>query len=113
MEILLSELEARRYDYPHCWDRVKHPDGHTEMALFIRPNHVMDHLSTAPHLRAKFDALPVKTGRIFKNQLLQSPVVLADGVEKTIHGRRQGHLTAISLAQLEKLGLYAAPDVQP
>ncbi|MEO3953860.1 hypothetical protein ABH309_05275, partial [Chromobacterium piscinae] len=113
MEILLSELEARRYDYPHCWDRVKHADGHTEMALFIRPNHVMDHLSTAPHLRAKFDALPIKTGRIFKNQLLQSPVVLADGVEKTIHGRRQGHLTAISLSQLEKLGLYAAPDIQP
>ncbi|WP_269082595.1 hypothetical protein [Chromobacterium subtsugae] len=35
-------------------------------------------------------------------------MVLADGVEKTIHGRRQGHLTAISLPQLEKLGLYAA-----
>ncbi|MBK0415888.1 toprim domain-containing protein [Chromobacterium haemolyticum] len=113
MEILLSELEARRFDYPHCWDRVKLPDGRSEMALFLRPNHVMDHLSTAPHLRAKFDALPVKTGRIFKHQLLQSPVVLADGVEKTIHGRRQGHLTAISLPQLEKLGLYAAPDIQP
>ncbi|UJB29609.1 hypothetical protein [Chromobacterium sp. Beijing] len=54
----------------------------------------------------------VKTGRIFKNPRLQSPVVLADGVEKTIHGRRQSHLTAIILPQLEKLGLYAAPDIQ-
>ncbi|MDH0340337.1 hypothetical protein [Chromobacterium haemolyticum] len=42
-------------------------------------------------------------------------MVLAGSIEKTIHihGRRQGHLTAISLPQLEKLGLYAAPDIQP
>ncbi|WON82721.1 MULTISPECIES: hypothetical protein [Chromobacterium] len=42
-------------------------------------------------------------------------MVLAGSVKKTIHipGRRQGHLTAISLPQLEKLGLYAASDVQP
>lgn len=55
----------------------------------------------------------MQTGRIFKNPLLQSTVVLADGVEKIIHGRRQGHLTAIILPQREKLGLYAAPDIQP
>lgn len=55
----------------------------------------------------------MQTGRIFKNQLLQSTEELADSVEKTIHGRHQGHLTAIILPQLEKLGLYAAPDIQP
>ncbi|WP_293765911.1 toprim domain-containing protein [uncultured Aquitalea sp.] len=112
MEILLSELDAHRYEHPYCWDTFKTADGHSDMALFIRPNHVMDHLSTANHLRGKYDALPVKTGRIFKSQLLQSGVVLADDIEKTIHGRRHGHLTAISLAKLEKLGLYASPDTQ-
>jgi len=111
MEILLSELEAKRYEHPYTWDTLKGPSGKAEMALFIRPNHVMDHLSTAPHLRAKFDALPVKTGRIFKAQLLQSGAVLADDAEKTIRGRRTGHLTAISLAKLEQLGLYATPEL--
>lgn len=72
----------------------------------------MDHLLTAPHLRAKFDALPVKTGRIFKQHLLQSGVVLADDVEKTIHCRRTGHLTAINLPRLAQLGLYETPDVR-
>ncbi|EHP41244.1 hypothetical protein OR16_21136 [Cupriavidus basilensis OR16] len=115
MEILLSELEARRFEFPYCWDEIVTADGKREMALFLRPNHVMDHISTAPHLRAKFDSLPIKTGRVFKQQLLQSGVVpehggkLMDDVEKRILARRHAHLTAISLAKLEQLGLHATP----
>mgnify|MGYP001269028244 FL=1 len=71
----------------------------------------MDHLSTASHLRAKFDSLPVKTGRVFKDQLMKSGVALADEVEKTIRCQRARHLTAISLSRLEKLGLYATPNL--
>ncbi|MDM8358829.1 toprim domain-containing protein [Pandoraea communis] len=116
MEILLSELEAKRFEHPFAWDEIL-VDGKRELALFLRPNHVMDHLSTAPHLRAKFDALPIKTGRVFKQQLLQSGVVptcggkLLDDVERRISGRRHAHLTAIRLSKLEQLGLYASPDV--
>jgi hypothetical protein len=112
MEILLSEIDAKRFAHPYTWDQIKTDTGHSEMALFVRPNHVMDHISTAPHLRAKFDALPVKTGRIFKAQLLQSGVVVADDIERKIHGVRSAHLTAISLAKLEQLGLYATPDTR-
>lgn len=112
MEILLSEIDAKRFAHPYTWDQIKTDAGHSEMALFVRPNHVMDHISTAPHLRAKFDALPVKTGRIFKAQLLQSGVVVADDIERKIHGVRSAHLTAISLAKLEQLGLYATPDTR-
>ncbi|MCT7315251.1 toprim domain-containing protein [Ralstonia sp. CHL-2022] len=114
MEILLSELDAGRYQYPFTWDTIQTDSGR-EMALFLRPSHVMDHLSTAPHLRPKFDGLPIKTARVFKQQLLQSGVVAVHGgkqmddVEKRIFNRRHGHMTALSLAKLEKLGLYAAP----
>lgn len=114
MEILLSELDAGRYQYPHCWDTIQTDSGR-EMALFLRPSHVMDHLSTAPHLRPKFDALPIKTARVFKQQLLQSGVVAVqsgkamEDVEKRIFKHRHGHMTALSLAKLEKLGLYATP----
>jgi hypothetical protein len=116
MEILLSELEARRFEYPFCWDTVTTDSGEKEVALFIRPNHVMDHLSTASHLRGKFDGLPIKTGRIFKQQLMQSGVVLTQGgkplddVEKRIRGQRTARMTAISLSRLEQLGLYATPE---
>ncbi|MEF9406988.1 hypothetical protein V4891_25540, partial [Ralstonia solanacearum species complex bacterium KE055] len=46
MEILLSELDAGRFEHPHCWDTIQTDSGR-EMALFLRPSHVMDHLSTA------------------------------------------------------------------
>ncbi len=114
MEILLSELDAGRFEHPHCWDTIQTDSGR-EMALFLRPSHVMDHLSTAVHLRGKFDALPIKTARVFKSQLLQSGVVpqhggkRLDDVEKRILGRRCAHMAAISLPRLEQRGLYASP----
>ncbi|QSI78680.1 toprim domain-containing protein [Niveibacterium microcysteis] len=108
-EILLSEIEANRFDHPYCWDTVRTEDGKPEPTLFLRPSHVMDHLSTAPHLRTKFDALPIKTARVFKQQLLASGVVLIDEAERTIRGRRMAHLTGLSVAKLERLGLYATP----
>jgi len=116
MEILLSEIEAKRFAFPYVWDRVLDEDGKEVYALFLRPNHVMDHLSTATHLRAKFDSLPIKTGRIFKQQLLQSGVVasangeLLDDVEKRVRGQRSAHMAAIRLDKLELLGLYASPE---
>ncbi|MFY2089926.1 toprim domain-containing protein [Achromobacter xylosoxidans] len=117
MEIVLSEIEARRFLFPYTFDRVVDDDGQDQMALFLRPNHVMDHLSTAPHLRAKFDGLPIKTGRIFKEQLMKSGVVATAGgrpmdeVEKRIRGQRAARLTAIRLDKLAQLGLYVTPEL--
>ncbi|RIQ34695.1 hypothetical protein D0849_08740 [Bordetella avium] len=118
MEIVLSEIEAQRFSYPYAWDKVLTDDGE-DVALFVRPNHIMDHISTAPHLRAKFDALPIKTGRIFKQQLMQSGVVVTydgkplENVDKIIRGSRAQRMTAVSLAKLEALGLYATPNLGP
>lgn len=117
MEILLSEIEARRFAFPYTFDRVIDENGQEQTALFLRPNHVMDHLSTAPHLRAKFDGLPVKTGRIFKQQLMLSGVVAMaagkplDDVEKRVRGQRAAHLTGIRLDKLAQLGLYVTADM--
>lgn len=117
MEIVLSEIEARRFLFPYTFDRVLDEEGQEQIALFLRPNHVMDHLSTAPHLRTKFDALPVKTGRIFKQQLAQASVVAMaggkpmDDVEKRIRGQRAAHLTGIRLDKLARLGLHVTPEL--
>ncbi|GHU45209.1 hypothetical protein AGMMS50289_15810 [Betaproteobacteria bacterium] len=109
MEILLSEIESDKFNHPYKWDEIPDADDKTHVALLLRPAHVMDHISTAPHLRGKFDALPIKNSKVFKSQLLESGVVIHDGLERTIRGTRRAHLTAISLERLERLGLYAAP----
>lgn len=109
MEILLSELEANRYEYPHTWEMLKDENGDPKICLIIRTSHIMDHLSTANHLRDKFNHLPIKTHKVFKNQLLQSKVVFKEDIERTVKGARRAHMTAISLSELEKLGLYATP----
>lgn len=110
VEILLSEIAAQRYEHPFCWGEHV-VDGVEHECLFVLPSHVMDHLSTAPHLRAKFDALPIKTARIFKRQLLASGVVVDADCEKTIRRGRQGHMVAISVARLTELGLHASPVI--
>lgn len=112
MDIILSEMDAGRVQHPYCWDYYRHPDGSKEVALFIRASHVMDHISTASHLRSKYDELPIKEGSTFKKQLCQSSVILADNIEKTIHGQRTRNVVAISLDKLEQLGLYATPRMQ-
>lgn len=94
MEIALSELDANRFEHPFTWEEGVDEDGREDHILFIRPNHIMHHLSTATNLRAKFDSLPVKTGRIFKSQLLASGVVavangtMMDDVERSISRAR-------------------------
>ncbi len=107
MEIFFSEIEARRVNHPYFFDT---DEG--EMCLYFRATHVMDHLSTSMHLKAKFDALPIKTGRIFKRQLVESGVVKREDAEKTcLHThKRYSHLVCVPLSRLEKLGLYVSPD---
>ncbi|MCX9154994.1 hypothetical protein OPU71_02515 [Niveibacterium sp. 24ML] len=60
-EILLSEIESNRFEHPYTWDTFRLESGKFETALFLRASHVMNHLSTAPQMRTKFDALPIKT----------------------------------------------------
>lgn len=110
MDILLSEIDARRFEHPYCWGTWRLEDGSVEQAIFLRPKHVMDHLATANHLRNQFDALPVKTPRVFTQQLEAAGVVMTNDADKLINGIRNGHLSAISLPRLERFGLHASPD---
>jgi ribosomal protein L22 len=64
----------------------------------------MDHLSPAPHLRAKIDALTIKTSRVFKQHLVASDVALADEAKCTIRGKRTAHMLAIELEKIERPG---------
>ena len=116
MEIALSELDANRFEHPFTWEEGgRGRTGGSHPVHPPEPHH--EYLSTATNLRAKFDSLPVKTGRIFKSQLLASGVVavangtMMDDVERSISRARVAHLVGISLNKLEALGLSAAPKI--
>ncbi|WP_374347701.1 hypothetical protein [Chitinimonas sp.] len=105
MEMLLFELASEGVEFPHRWGRS---DEHGEL-LFLRPGDVMHYLSTANHLRNKFNELPVKSGRILKQQLMESGVVVIEDIEKDWRGKRIGHMQGISLDKLKRFGLEATP----
>jgi hypothetical protein len=113
LEILLSEISAGNYRHPFAWDT---DNGHD--VLLVRTSHVMDHIAHTNSLRDKWNALPVKSDRVFKRQLTEAGVLVSDHdgrsreFEKTIRGRREAHLVGIDMEQLGLYGLYAGPSVE-
>lgn len=112
VELLINEIDARSFEFPYAWDTVRNADGEPEAVLCVRAENVMHHIQTAPHLRQKYDALPVKTATIFKRQLQNSGAMLLDGIERTIRGKRIRNMVAISVPHLERLGIVANPDFE-
>lgn len=110
LETLLSEIARGNYRYPFAFDETD--DG--EAYLAVRTSHVMDHMAREQSLRTWFDNLPVKSDRVFKQQIKAANVLAEDDVEKTVQGRRVAHMVGLSLAALEQYGLYAvAPKTAP
>ncbi len=115
MEKLLSEMSARRFPHPYCFDTVE-----GKLALIVRTSHVMDHLSSAMHLREFWNGVTIKSDRVFKRQLKDAGVVIHDqagnlveGVERTLNGVRVAHMMALDVAELELKGLAVPVDETP
>ncbi len=108
IEILLSELSAGVFRHPYIFTEVN-----DEECLCVRTSHIMDHISHTMALRDKWNALPVKSDRVLKRQLVDAGVVLDGNYERTISGRREQHMVALSLEVLKRFGLYASPPKVP
>ena len=106
VDTLLSEISRGNFKHPFVFDHT----AEEEAVLCVRTSHVMDHLAREPSLRDFFDALPVKSDRIFKTQLKAANVLAEENVERTCHGKRVAHMVALSLPALEQYGLF---PVQP
>lgn len=107
METALSEIAAGRFTFPYAW---KDPKDEEHAALLIRTSHIMDHISTTPALREKWNGLPVKSDRVFKKQMMDAGVIEEHPVEKTIGNKRVSNLQVIPLKKLATFGLYATPS---
>lgn len=106
LETAFSEIESHQFMHPYAFDRIGEDD-----VIILRPQHVMDHLSTTNRLRETWNGLPVKSGRVFKRQLEHAGVIVKDELDRRIGQRRHAHLTALSLKKLAEYGLYISqPD---
>ena len=105
LEILLSEISKKSFLHPYTWDHFETADGRTHYGLVIRTSHVIDHIRHSSHLRGRFDALPVKSDRVFKSQLRDAGMFLADDIERSVNGQRLAHAVALGVERMEAYGL--------
>jgi hypothetical protein len=114
IEKLLSEIARGEFRYPFKFDH------HDEMeVLCIRTGHIMDHISQSNGLRAFWDELPIKSDRALKKQLQLAGVLMLDMegdgepmvFERTVHGKRVGHMVGLSIKMLQQFGLHAVVPV--
>jgi len=108
LEIILNEIDSNNIRFDYVIDIEKETK---KECLYIRCSQIMAHLSQTPALKEKYEALPIKTARIFKQQLVRGGVIARDDVERTINRKRVAHMTAIDLSKLEEFGLFVSrPD---
>lgn len=108
MATTLSQIASRQFRYPYRFITYQDPaDGKAHDCLVIRASHIMDHLSSSISLRETWNGLPVKTARVFKQQLMDSGVVYRDRVDTTVNGDRLTHALAMSLDKLAEYNLRA------
>lgn len=101
MELMLGEITAGRYPYPHTVEEVNGVE-----CLCIRTSHIMMHLRTSPGLRDIHAASPIKSDRALKRQLKRVGIVEQDRIDCTINQARHHHLVALNIEKLESYGLY-------
>lgn len=100
METVVGEIAAGHYDGPWKIDELN-----GDPCLFIRSSDVMHHLSRTTALREFWNGLPVKSDRVFKQQMDHAGVIVGEA-EKTIGNRRYNRMAAVSLARLEEFGVF-------
>jgi len=103
VEILFSEISSRRFAFPFRFDVIDDVE-----VLCVRTAHVIDHIAHTNALRGKWDALPIKSDRVFKRMLAGAGVVYKESLERTIGNQRVAHMVALDLKVLERYGLSTA-----
>ncbi|MBW7903817.1 MAG: toprim domain-containing protein [Rhodocyclaceae bacterium] len=104
MEKIAGELAHGHYEGPWKIDTYGRGADGEEECLFIRTSDVMHHLSRTTALREFWNGLPVKSDRVFKQQMEEAGVIIGEA-EKTVGARRYSRMAVVSLARLEAFGV--------
>lgn len=104
MDVIAAEIEAGTFRYPHRVATAATVDA--PWCLFVRTSHIVQHLAHSMPLREFWSSLPIKSDRVLRRQLKQAGVIVIEDVEKSIRGRRYGHLVGIGIDQLAQWGVH-------
>lgn len=111
MEITFSEIDNNRYRAPVAYDVID-----SKSVILLRATHIMDHIHHSTHLKPRWDALPIKTAKVFVKQLLADGVLITNEngqpktVERTVNHNRYSNMLAFDLGKLAKFGLTITRD---
>lgn len=106
IEQLLAEISRGEFCYPFKFDQ----EGSNDV-LFLRTSDVMEQLERGTWMHEHRKDMPIRSDRVLKKQLKQAGVLLTDRAgnakpfERTLGGKRIGHLVALRLADLRLAGL--------
>lgn len=107
LDTVLNEIAANKFTYPFKFIRYNEAATGTQVeCLLIRPAHIMAHISSSMALRDIWHGLPVKTPRVFKQQIQSADVVYRERVDTTIDRQRHTHMMALSLDKLAEFNLH-------
>lgn len=110
LETTLNEISNQNFRHPYKFITYQQ-DGLPHECLLIRPAHIMAHIASTLSLRETWNSLPVKTARVFKQQLMASGVVFRERIDTTVSKVRMTHMLALDLDKLAEFNLHAAlPD---
>lgn len=112
METTLNEISSNSFRHPYKFITTR-DSGEPVDLLLIRPKHVMDHIQHSIGLRETWNGLPVKTDRVFKQQLMQSGVVYKERHDTTIQNTRVSHMLALSIDKLAEFNLHPTMPNDP
>lgn len=111
IELALGEWQRGQYHFPMKveWDRREGVHDR-EPLLLMRPKNVMHHLQHTPAMKESYNSLPVKSPRVFKQQLEAAGVIAMDRVDRVVNGHRECHLIALDVRKLESMGIEISYD---
>src|SRR3546814_15754663 len=114
---LSSDLISRRkFEHPFRFKYVpvSKDSDEKKACLVVKSGHVMDHMGGSMHLRDWYNALPVKSARVFKQQCMSAGLVLDDDVTlNTLDDRRAFHCLALSIEAMEATGVFFSAPTAP
>ncbi len=100
----LQAVDEQTITQAHCWATLD-----DRQVLLFRAGFVFDWLRSRSDLLEEWRARGELTERLFKRQLWEQRLLLADGIERTLKGVRVPHLAALDIdAAREKLASYTA-----
>lgn len=107
MRTILNEISSGHYRQPYkTWF-----DDENRPVLVIRPAHIMHHLRSSVYLRETWNALPVKSDRVLKQQLQHAGVILHERLNPVINNKQENHLVGLSVDKLDEFGLHVSMSV--